>query len=153
MNKSVKTCWLPCPRWPFHKLCNIRRIILERRKAKSVPLSVCFFPLWTPPQLLLSVSEWSVIGSCGREETQFLLSCSSGQIIGLPVVDTCCRASLSSSWIDRCKTLLITKHLKLKMFKGMFKDFQEVVPALLLLRITGILTWYTIDPEVSQSKQ
>lgn len=35
--------------WPFHKLCNIRRIILEWSKAKSVPLSGCLFPAWTPP--------------------------------------------------------------------------------------------------------
>ena len=87
----------PWPHWPFHKLCNIRRIILERRKTKSVPLSVCLFPVWTPPQLLFADSEWSVIGSGGREETQFLLSCSFGPVVGFPVVVSCCRASLSSS--------------------------------------------------------
>lgn len=109
--KALKPQWLPWPRWPFHKLCNIRRIILVRSKAKSLPLNVCLFPARTPPQLWFTVSEWSVIGSCGREETRFLLSCSSGPISGLPVVVSSCRASLSSAYWKSIRRYRAPNHL------------------------------------------
>lgn len=69
--QSPKSGGLSCFPWPSHNLCNIRRIILETW-TKSVPLNVCLLPTRTPP--LLICSEWSVIGSGGREETQFLRS-------------------------------------------------------------------------------
>lgn len=83
------------PRWPFHKLCNIRRIILERSKAK-LPFSVYLFSAWTPPQTffcrLWVVCHWILwekgdpVSSLSRCRSNHRASCCCFKMQGIAVI-------------------------------------------------------------------